>query len=72
MEHRLVFAVFAEKRDIVAEIHILQMIGDKTPVAALDAFAKLCQNLGAVFNHFPIVPKVSEKCKRKVEKGEKR
>lgn len=44
MEHRLVFAVVAKKGDIFAEIHILEVIGDKAAVATLDAFAKILQN----------------------------
>ncbi len=40
VEHRLVFAVLAKKRDILAEIHILEMVCDKTAIATLDAFAE--------------------------------
>jgi hypothetical protein len=38
MEHRLVAAVLAEKRDVLAEVHVLEMISDETPVTPLDAF----------------------------------
>ena len=41
MEHRLVFAVVAEERDIFAEIHVFKVIRDKAAVATLDAFAEL-------------------------------
>lgn len=44
VEHRIVLAVFAEESDILAEIHILQMIGDETAVTTLYAFAKFLQN----------------------------
>ena len=44
MEHRLVFAVVAKERDIFAEIHIFEVIGNKTAVTTLDAFAKIVQN----------------------------
>jgi hypothetical protein len=37
MEHRLVAAVLAEKRDVLAEVHVLEMISD-APVTPLDAF----------------------------------
>lgn len=45
MEHRLVFTMFAEERDVFAEVHVFEMIGDKTAVATLDAFAKFLQDL---------------------------
>ena len=41
MEHRLVFTVVTKEGDVLAEIHILEMIGNKTSVATLDAFAKI-------------------------------
>ena len=40
-KHRVVFAVFAKKRSVVAQIHILQMISDKTAEAALHALAEI-------------------------------
>ena len=40
MEHRLVLTVLAKERDILAEIHVLEMISNKTAVAALDALAE--------------------------------
>ena len=45
MKHRLVSAVFAKKRDVLAEIHILEVIGDKTAIASLNALSELVQNL---------------------------
>ncbi len=44
VKHRFVFAVIAKKRNVFAEIHILQMIRDETAVAALNAFAEFLQN----------------------------
>ena len=44
MEHRLVFAVVAKERDVFAEIHVFEVIGDKAAVATLYAFAKIMQN----------------------------
>ena len=44
MEHRLVFAVLAKEGDVLAEVHVFEVIGDKTPVATLDAFAECLQN----------------------------
>lgn len=41
MEHRLIVAVFAEKGNVLAEIHVLQVIGDKTAIAALHALAEI-------------------------------
>ena len=41
MEHRLVLAVLAKECNVFAEIHIFKVIGDKTAVAALDAFAEV-------------------------------
>ena len=46
VEHRIVFTVFAKKSDIFAEVHILEMIGDKTAVATLDAFTKILDRFG--------------------------
>ena len=44
VEHCLVFTVFAKECDVFAEVHILEVIGDKTPIATLDAFAEFVQN----------------------------
>ena len=41
MEHRLVLTVLAKECDVFAEIHVFEMIRDKTAVATLDAFAEL-------------------------------
>lgn len=40
VEHRLVLAVFAKERDILAEVHVFEVIGDKAAVATLDALAE--------------------------------
>ena len=40
MEHRLVLAVFAKESNVLAQIHIFEVIRDKTSVAALNALAK--------------------------------
>ena len=45
MEHRVVLAVFAEERDVLAEVHILKVVRDEAPVAPLDAFPKFRQYL---------------------------
>jgi len=52
MEHRFVMAVIAEKGHILAKIHILEMICDKTPVATLDALTELLDHLCRVFHLF--------------------
>ena len=41
VEHRLVFAVIAEESDVLAEVHILQVISYKTAVTALNSLSKL-------------------------------
>ena len=43
VEHPFVLAVFAIERYIFAEIHVLQMIGDKAAVAALNTPAKFVE-----------------------------
>lgn len=45
MEHSLVLTVLAEECDVLAEVHVFQMIGDKTAVAALDALAEFVENV---------------------------
>lgn len=49
MKHRLVLTIIAKERYIFAEVHILEMIGDKTAVATLDALAKIFDSV--VFRH---------------------
>jgi hypothetical protein len=44
MKHRVVPAVFAEKRDVLTEVHVLQMVGDKAAVASLDPLAKIADD----------------------------
>src|SRR5690606_5335833 len=41
VEHRVVLAMFTKERRVLAQIHILQMIGDKAAVAALNTLAEL-------------------------------
>jgi hypothetical protein len=40
VEHRLVLAVLAKESDIFAKVHILEVIRDKTSVAALNALSE--------------------------------
>ena len=40
VKHRFVLTVFAKERDVLTEVHILEMVGDKAPVTPLDALAK--------------------------------
>ena len=40
VEHGVVFAVVAKERDILAEVHILQMIGNETAVTTLYPLAE--------------------------------
>ncbi len=41
MKHRLILTVVAKERDVFSEVHILEMVGDETAVATLDAFAEI-------------------------------
>lgn len=52
MKHRFVLAVIAEKRNVLAEEHILQMIRDKASIASLNALAKFDYDFRLVFHHF--------------------
>ena len=45
VEHRVVLAVLAEERDVLAEVHIPKVVGDEAPVAPLHALAEFRQNL---------------------------
>ena len=40
VEHCIVLAVLAEERNILAEIHVLEVISDKAAIAALNALAE--------------------------------
>jgi hypothetical protein len=40
MEHRVVFAVLAEERHVLTEVHVLEVICDKAAIAALDTLAE--------------------------------
>lgn len=52
VKHRIVLAVFAEKGDVLTQVHILQVIRDKAAVAALDALAEFFENLVlTIFTH---------------------
>ena len=46
MEHRFVPTMFAKECDILAEIHILEVIRDKTAVTTLYALAEFLDNVG--------------------------
>ncbi len=48
VEHRVVFAVFAEECDVFAEVHVFEVIGDKAAVATLDALAEFVENVSFV------------------------
>ena len=50
VKHALVLAVFAKERDVLAEVHVLEVISDKTSVAALYAFTKFGEDLLLVFH----------------------
>jgi hypothetical protein len=41
VEHALVLTGLAKERGVLAQIHIFQMIGNKTPVTALDPFSEI-------------------------------
>ena len=51
VKHALVLAVFAEERDILAEIHVLEVICDKAAIATLDALAEFCEEFLIVGHH---------------------
>ena len=44
VEHRVVLAVVAKERHVLAQVHILQVIGDEASVTPLNALAELFQN----------------------------
>lgn len=53
MKHRIVFTMLAKISYVFAEIHIFQVIRDKTAVATLNAFAEFFYNFfRCVFAHF--------------------
>ncbi len=45
VEHRLVLAVLAKECDVFAEVHVLEVICNKTTVAALYALAEIVQDV---------------------------
>ena len=66
MKHRLVFTMLAEKRDVLAEIHIFEIIRNITTVAALHALAEFLYYFLVRFRHIAIVSETAEKCKASV------
>jgi hypothetical protein len=50
VEHVLVLAMFAKERHLFAEIHVLEMVGDKAAVAALNALAEFLKYFFRVFH----------------------
>ena len=52
VEHRLVVAMLAIERHVFAEVHIFQMIGDKTAVTPLDPFGKNIRDVCRVVHLF--------------------
>ena len=67
MKHRLVLTMLAKKRDVLAEIHIFQIIRNVTTVAALHALAEFLDNFFVTFRHIAIVSETEKKCKRILE-----
>lgn len=43
VKHRIVLTVIAKERDVLAEVHILQVISDKTAVTTLNTLTELIQ-----------------------------
>jgi hypothetical protein len=44
VEHGVILAVFAKERNVFAKVHVLQMVCNEAPVAALNAFGENPQN----------------------------
>ena len=55
VEHRIIFAVFAEERDVVPEPHVLQMKSDETSVTSLDSFAEFGKYFYGFLRHGSIL-----------------
>jgi acetate kinase len=56
VEHRVVLAVLAEESNVLAEVHILEVIRDEAPVAPLHALPEFPQNLFVIcYSHYAIV-----------------
>ena len=68
MEHCVVFAVLAKKCDILAEVHIFEVIRNKTAVATLDALAELEKGFVACFHAWSSSIYPSKKLKTENEK----
>ena len=54
--------MLAEKRDVFAEIHILQIVRNITAVAALHALAEFLNDFLLIIRHIAIVYESSKKC----------
>jgi hypothetical protein len=67
MEHRFVFTMFAEKRYVFAEIHILQIVRNITTIAALNALAEFLYDFLLIIRHKVIVYETEKKCKFKAQ-----
>lgn len=72
MKHRLVAAVFAVIRHVLAEIHVLKVIRNIAAIAALDALSELFDDLRVVFRHRKIVLESRGNFKRFSQRDEKR
>lgn len=48
VEHRVVLALLAKKRDVFTEIHVFKAIGDKASVTTLYALSEFLQNVIAI------------------------
>jgi len=45
VKHRVVLTMFAIERNVLTQIHILEMIGDKAAIAPLDPFTEFVEYL---------------------------
>ena len=50
MEHRVVLAVLAKESDVLTQVHVLEVIGNKTAVAALYTLAEFF-NYAVISSH---------------------
>lgn len=51
MKHRLVLTVVAKEGNVLTQIHILEVIGDKTAITTLNAFAKYLDDFLACLHY---------------------
>ena len=63
MEHRLVLTMLAKKRDVLAQVHILQIIRNITTITALHALTEFFYYFLVCFRHIAIVSETRRKCK---------